>query len=69
MLFRRKIEKSCVYCERGTELMEGQILCTKKGIRLSQDKCWRFRYDPCKRMPRKARALDFSKYNDQDYTL
>ena len=69
MLFRRTIEKSCVYCERGTELMDGQILCTKKGIRQSQNKCWRFRYDPCKRIPVRPKALDFSKYDQEDYTL
>lgn len=69
MLFRKQIERSCAYCENGTELEEGQILCSKKGVRLSESKCWRFRYDPCKRIPKKAKALDFSKYDKQDYSL
>lgn len=69
MLFRKHIERSCAYCENGTMLEEGQILCSKKGIRLSENKCWRFRYDPCKRIPPKAKALDFSKYDKQDYSL
>lgn len=69
MLFRKKMEWLCAYCENGTELEDGQILCAKKGIRSSEDKCWRFRYDPCKRIPKKARALDFSKYDNEDYSL
>ena len=69
MLFRRKIARSCAYCENGVTLEVGQILCTKKGIRMPENKCWRFRYDPCKRVPQKAKALDFSKYNNQDFSL
>ena len=69
MLFRKKMEKLCAYCENGTELEDGQILCSRKGIRLPEDKCWRFRYDPCKRIPQKAKALDFSKYDQEDFSL
>ena len=47
MLFRKKIERRCEYCGKGTLLEDGQILCTKKGIRLPEDKCRDFRYDPC----------------------
>ena len=28
-----------------------------------------FRYDPLKRTPVKAKALDFSKYSEEDFTL
>ncbi|MBQ7801803.1 MAG: hypothetical protein IJ375_05735 [Oscillospiraceae bacterium] len=69
MLFRKKIEKSCSYCVRGTELDDGQYLCAKKGIMPREGKCFRFRYDPCKRIPRKVKALDFSKYDQEDYSL
>ncbi len=69
MLFRKKMEKSCAYCRYGTQLEEESILCTKKGLRTQEDKCWRFHYDPCKRIPRKAKALDFSKYDKEDYSL
>ena len=69
MLFRKKIARSCAYCEKGTVLEDGQILCSKKGIRQPEDRCMRFGYDPCKRIPKKAKALDFSKYDDQDYSL
>ena len=69
MLFRKKIQRSCAYCVHGTRLEDGTILCTKKGLKTEEDKCFRFRYDPCKRIPLKAKALDFSRYEDQDYSL
>jgi len=69
MLFRKKIERSCAYCLYGAHLEDGQILCSKKGMRAEEDKCWRFQYDPCKRIPVKARALDFAKYEKEDFSL
>lgn len=69
MLFRKKIERSCAYCLYGAHLEEGQILCTRKGLRSAEDKCFRFKYDPCKRIPKKAKALDFSKYDTEDFSL
>ena len=69
MLFRKKIQRSCSYCRRGTKLNEEDILCTKKGVRPIDGKCWRFRYDPCKRIPPKPKALDFSKYDQDDFSL
>lgn len=69
MLFRKKIERSCAYCLHGTALEDGQILCIKKGLGSIDGKCRRFRYDPLKRQPKKAKALDFSRYEDEDYSL
>lgn len=69
MLFRKKIERSCSYCTYGACLDNGMILCSKKGMKTAEDKCRRFKYDPCKRIPPKAKALDFSRYNDEDFSL
>ncbi len=69
MLFRKKIERSCSYCLYGGRLDEDLILCSKKGLKSADSKCWRFRYDPCKRIPAKAKALDFSKYDQEDFSL
>lgn len=69
MLFRKKIERSCTYCIHGTSLDNYQILCSKKGTRNADDKCYKFKYDPCKRIPLKAKALDFKKYEEEDFTL
>lgn len=69
MLFRKKMERSCSYCLHGANLEGGQILCAKKGLKSGDDQCGRFKYDPCKRIPAKARALDFSKYDKEDFSL
>ena len=69
MLFRKKIERSCSYCLYGVGLEEGRILCAKKGVKMADAKCRRFKYDPCKRIPPKAKALDFSRYDKEDYSL
>ncbi len=69
MLFRKKIEKACVYCTHCTALDEYAVLCSKKGVKAPDDKCRKFRYDPCKRIPAKAKALDFEKYEEYDYSL
>ncbi len=69
MLFRKKIERACTYCVHGTRLEDGQILCAKRGIREEDSKCLKFRYDPCKRIPQKIRAMDFTKYDQDDFSL
>ena len=69
MLFRKKIDRSCAYCLHGAQLEDGQVLCQKKGIKTLDDKCFKFKYDPCKRVPPKAKALDFSKYDSEDFSL
>ena len=69
MLFRKKIDRSCAYCIYGTLLEEEQVLCARKGLRSIDDKCRKFKYDPCKRIPPKAKAFDFSKYEEDDYSL
>lgn len=69
MLFRKKIERCCQYCAHSTSLDEDTILCAKKGVVEPTSKCRRFSYDPCKRTPVKAKALDFDKYKEYDYSL
>ena len=69
MLFRKKIERSCAYCFHCTKLDDGLVLCTKKGLRSEDQSCRKFKYDPFKRIPLKAKPLDFSKYEENDFSL
>ena len=69
MLFRKRIPRSCSYCVHSTMLNEEEMLCVKKGVVSVTKKCRKFRYDPCKRIPVKAKALDFNKYADEDFSL
>lgn len=69
MLFRKKIERCCQYCVHSTALDEEYVLCVKKGVKPRDKKCCKFQYDPCKRIPAKAKAMDFTKYEQYDYSL
>ena len=69
MLFRKKITRSCAYCSYGTKLNSTDILCVKRGIRNMEQSCRKFLYDPCKRVPPKMKASDFSKYDEEDFSL
>ena len=69
MLFRKNKEKMCCLCTYSSAVDEDTIQCSKRGIKRYDDKCIAFRYDPCKRIPKKAKALDVSKYEEYDYSL
>lgn len=69
-LFRKKTDRACQFCSYAI-LSEGEyVTCVKKKKLMSNEaKCFRFQYDPLKRVPRKAKSLDFSKYEEFDYSL
>ena len=69
MLFRKKMPRSCNYCIHGTKLNENEILCVKRGVMSVDKSCRKFIYDPFKRIPLKQKASDFSKYDNEDYSL
>ena len=69
MLFRKKIQPCCSYCENAAQLNEEQVLCIKKGIMPVYGSCRKFYYDPCKRIPPRAKPLDFSQYKEEDFKL
>lgn len=69
MLFRKKLPRSCRYCACGTQVTDEQVLCNKRGIVAVSYACRKFQYDPCKRVPVKTKALDFSKYSNDEFTL
>lgn len=69
MLFRKKIEKSCLYCAYSTKLDEDLMLCTRRGVVPVNKKCRKFHYDPFKRVPPRPKAPDFSKYEQDDFSL
>lgn len=69
MLFRKRIARSCNYCSKATKLNDVQILCVKRGIVNIDNSCRKFSYDPCKRVPAKPKASDFSQYDNEDFSL
>ena len=69
MLFEKDIDPRCAYCQRGTPLEDGRVMCVKKGIVSASGACRRFRYDPLKRVPPKPLAASFAHLKHEDFTL
>lgn len=69
MLFRKNIEKCCANCAHSGKVNETAYICTKNGMVSPGHHCWRFKYDPLKRVPAKKDPTDFSKYDDVDFSL
>lgn len=69
MLFTKKIEPRCAYCERSAALDEEQVICLKRGVVSAGGSCRAFRYDPLKRVPPKPAALELGKLRDEDFVL
>lgn len=68
-LFQEDIEPRCAYCAKGAPLEEGRVLCVKKGVVRSGDRCGRFQYDPLKRVPPKPAVLNTGKLSPEDFRL
>jgi len=70
VLFRKNIEKSCSYCVHAAKTIGSEIiLCSKKGMMPIDEGCKKFKYDPLKRNPVKAKPKDFSQLDDADFSL
>lgn len=69
MLFRKNIEPNCGYCRFAAPADRGNVICRKRGIVSETAHCRRFRYDPLRRTPPRPLAVDFSEYDDRDYSL
>jgi hypothetical protein len=69
MLFRKKMQKSCLLCFHAKVASENEIHCAKRGVRSGEKPCFQFKYDPCKRIPPRPKAPDFDAYNQDDFSL
>ena len=69
MLFRKKIERYCAYCSFAGKIDEETMICQKCGVVPAMHQCRRFRYDPLKRVPPKAKPEDFSRFDKKDFSL
>ena len=69
MLFAKRIEPKCAYCQRGTAIGLEKIVCLKKGVMSPGGCCRSFVYDPLKRVPPRPPTPDFSRLKDDDFLL
>ena len=69
MLFEKKMDPRCAYCQRCAPLDEESVMCIKKGVVPAGFHCRAFKYDPRKRVPPRPAAPDFSRLKDEDFVL
>ncbi len=69
MLFEKKMDPRCFYCQWSAELDDETVMCIKKGVVPVGHHCRSFRYDPLKRVPPRPAAPDFSRLKDEDFSL
>ena len=65
----KEIDPRCAYCRWAAPLEEGKLICEKKGIVAAEGHCFRFRYDPLRRVPPRPNAPDFSRFDGEDFSL
>ena len=51
MLFEKKMDPRCAYCQRCAPLDEESVMCIKRGVVPAGFHCRAFKYDPLKRAP------------------
>ena len=69
MLFSKNHPPRCEYCVKGTTLSDGKVFCMKRGIMTADQHCFKFRYDPLRRVPPRPAAPDFSRLKRDDFSL
>ena len=69
MLFRKKIERYCEYCQFAAKIDDETMICRKCGIVSPEHHCRRFRYDALKRVPAPPVKQDFSQFEQTDFSL
>lgn len=69
VLFRKKIERYCTYCQFAGKVDENSMICQFCGIVPCDHHCRRFRYDPLKRVPGRMHTKGADAQSAKDYSL
>ena len=69
MLFRKKIDRACSYCQFAGKVDGESMICQKYGVVPAGHRCRKFRYDPLKRVPSRPNVKRFDQLDDKDYSL
>ncbi len=66
--FNKKLVHYCEYCVYGnSSVFSDEVLCEKRGITSKKDSCRKYKYDPLKREPTRAKLAD--NYSPEDFRL
>lgn len=69
MLFNKKIQTDCAYCERGFLLSNKEnCICKKYGAVKRRYKCRKFKYNPLLRRPERQPVITISEQFESDFS-
>ena len=63
------MQSSCAYCRRAAKIDTQTVLCSHKGIQAADASCYRFSYDPLKRVPEPVELVELRSFSDSDFSL
>lgn len=64
----KKYEPQCLYCAYAKVLPDKEeVECRKKGKVKADNSCWRYKYDPIKRIPTQINL--FTDFSEDDFKL
>ena len=67
-VFNKELPKRCEYCVYGKKSeFTNEVLCIKRGVVDASDSCRKYKYDPLKRTPQRAKMSD--NYSPQDFSI
>ena len=67
-LFGKNIDPACEYCEYGKGAPSNMVACPKYGVVAPFYYCRKFKYNPLKRIPKKANC-NLPKFSADDFSL
>ena len=69
MLFRRKINRYCTYCQFAGKMDGEHMICQKYGVVPVEHHCRKFRYDPLKRVPARPQSAPLAQHDPEEFKL
>ena len=69
VLFRKKIDRYCTYCQHAGKVDEQTMICQFYGLVPDTHRCRKFRYDPLKRVPGRQKLKQFEEFEEKDFSL
>lgn len=69
MLFRKKIDRYCTYCQFAGKIDDETMICRYYGLVPASHRCRKFRYDPLKRIPGRKATQSFERFDEKDFSL
>lgn len=69
MRYESDIEPCCRFCAHCRQIDETEAVCRKRGVVALDHKCFRYLYDPTKRLPAQPGYLHRGTFSAEDFSI